>query len=179
MDRTKGGRTVFYCTGIRRAELIALKITDIDAERGTLFISQGKGHKDRYVPIGTRALYWVGRYITEVRPRLALPGDLDDRTVFLAYTGTPLSRDFVSETVTHYIAASGTTKRGSCHLLRHTAATLMLEGGADIRFIAELLGHSRLETTQRYTRVSIHQLRQVHALTHPGANLPDRPSVPS
>jgi integrase/recombinase XerD len=91
--------------------------------------------------------------------------------VFLASTGRALSRDFVSELVTRYIDASGTAKHGSCHLLRHSAATLKLEGGADIRHIAELLGHSRLETTQCYTRVSIHQHGQVHAATHPGANL--------
>jgi integrase/recombinase XerD len=73
--------------------------------------------------------------------------------------------------VTGYISGSGTKKHGSCHLIRHTTATLMLEGGADVRYIAELLGHSRLETTQRYTQVSIEKLRQVHAATHPGANL--------
>jgi integrase/recombinase XerD len=165
---------VFYSTGIRRAELMALRVRDVDKARGTLFICQGKGHKDRYVPIGSRALHWIGRYLAEVRPRLALPTVLDDGTLFLAYTGKALSRDFLSETVTHYIDSSGTAKHGSCHLIRHSAATLMLEGGADIRHIAELLGHTRLETTQRYTRVSIHQLRQVHALTHPGANLPDK-----
>jgi len=170
---------VFYSTGIRRAELIALRVRDVDAARATLFIRQGKGHRDRYVPIGSRALHWLDRYLEEVRPRLALPGDHDDGTLFLAYTGKALSRDFLTEAVTTYIDSSGTAKHGSCHLLRHTAATLMLEGGADIRHIAELLGHSRLETTQRYTRASIHQLRQVHALIHPGANLPDRVPAPT
>jgi integrase/recombinase XerD len=162
----------FYTCGIRRSELIALKLAHVDPGRGTLFVSQGKGHKDRYVPVGSRALYWLDRYLNLSRPHLAVPGDCDDGSVFLAYTGRPLSRDFVSEMVTRYINASRTTKHGSCHLLRHSAATLMLEGGADIQHIAELLGDSRLETTQRYTRVSIHQLRQVHAATHPGANLP-------
>jgi integrase/recombinase XerD len=70
-----------------------------------------------------------------------------------------------------YLAAAGIDKKGSCHLLRHTVATLMLEGGADIRYVAEMLGHARLETTQRYTRVSIDRLRTVHADCHPAAGL--------
>jgi len=166
---------VFYSCGIRRSELLSLRLQDIDTRRATLFVFQGKGHKDRYVPIGSRALHWLDRYICEVRPRLAPPDGMDDGTVFLSYTGKAISRDFLTEMVTTYIDSSGTFKHGSCHLLRHTTATLMLEGGADIRHIAELLGHSRLETTQRYTRVSIHQLRQVHAMTHPGASLETDP----
>jgi integrase/recombinase XerD len=161
----------FYCTGIRRCELMVLKLGDLDRSRGTLFISQGKGHKDRYVPIGARALYWVDRYLTEARPRLAPSARPDPALMFLTYRGEGLSRDYLSETVSRHIDAANTAKRGSCHLLRHTAATLMLEGGADIRYIAELLGHSRLDTTLRYTRVSINQLRHIHALTHPGARL--------
>jgi integrase/recombinase XerD len=162
---------VFYSTAIRRCELMGLRLCDVDHARRTLFIFQGKGHKDRYVPIGTRALHWVSRYVSEVRPKHALPGDADEGYLFLAYTGKALSRDFLTEMVTEYVSASGTAKHGSCHLIRHTTATLMLEGGADIRYIAELLGHSRLETTQRYTQVSIEKLRQVHAATHPGAHL--------
>ncbi len=170
---------VFYSTAIRRFELMGLRVRDIDAARRTLFVSQGKGHKDRYVPIGERALHWVERYLADVRPKLAPPSEDDSGNgpLFLAYTGRALSLDFLTEMVTEYIAASGTTKAGSCHLIRHTTATLMLEGGADIRYIAELLGHARLETTQRYTQVSIERLRQVHAMTHPGAHLPEGPSA--
>jgi integrase/recombinase XerD len=160
---------VFYSTAIRRNELLALKCADIDQARGTLFIRRGKGAKDRYVPLGDRALHWMTRYVDEVRPTLVQ--DPDHEKLFIAYTGRPLSSDWVTEAVRGYIEASGVPKRGSCHLLRHTAATLMLEGGADVRFVAEMLGHTRLETTQIYTRVSIHQLRRVHAATHPGARL--------
>jgi integrase/recombinase XerD len=162
---------VFYSTAIRRFELVGLRLCDVDHARRTLFVFQGKGRKDRYVPIGTRALYWVSRYVDEVRPLHAPPGDADPQNLFLGYTGKALSLDFLTEMVTAYVSSSGTAKQGSCHLIRHTTATLMLEGGADIRYIAELLGHSRLETTQRYTQVSIEKLRQVHAATHPGANL--------
>ncbi len=162
---------VFYSTAMRRCELMGLRLRDIDYERSTLSIFQGKGHKDRYVPIGTRGLHWLNRYVCEVRLIHALSGDADEGYVFLAYTGKAISLDFLTEMVTEYISSSGTAKKGSCHLIRHTTATLMLEGGADIRYIAELLGHSRLETTQRYTQVSIEKLRQVHAATHPGAHL--------
>jgi integrase len=83
----------------------------------------------------------------------------------------PLCPDWVSRSVRHYIAKAGIQKRGSCRLLRHTVATLMLEGGADIRYVAEMLGHTRLENTQHYTRVSIDRLRTVHASAHPAAGL--------
>jgi integrase/recombinase XerD len=167
---------VLYSTAIRRAELAALRLEHLDPERRTVFVAQGKGHKDRYVPIGERALHWIGRYLADARPHLALPPPRDDGTLFLGYTGRKLSRDYLSQLVTGYIDASGIPKHGSCHLIRHSTATLMLEGGADIRHIAELLGHARMETTQRYTRVSIHQLRAVHTATHPGANLPHPPA---
>ena len=98
----------------------------------------------------------------------------DNEFLFLSSTGEPLCADWLSRTVTAYIRAGAPTKRGSCHLFRHSAATLMLDGGADIRYVAEMLGHAKLETTQLYTRVSIAKLQAVHAATHPGA---DRPLV--
>jgi integrase/recombinase XerD len=155
---------VFYSTAIRRAELIALKLWDIDHERGTVFVRQGKGGRDRYTPIGPRALFWVDRYLELVRPGLVV--DKTD-TLFLSASGAPLCADWLSRTVTAYISAGAPKKPGSCHMFRHTAATLMLEGGADIRYVGEMLGHAKLETTAIYTRVSIAKLRAVHAATHP------------
>jgi integrase/recombinase XerD len=155
---------VLYSTAIRRAELIALKVWDVDHDRGTLFVRHGKGARDRYVPIGPRALLWVARYCELVRPRLAAA---DSDTLFLANTGEAICADWLSRTVTAYVRAGAPQKRGSCHLFRHTAATLMLEGGADIRYVAEMLGHAKLETTAIYTRVSIAKLRAVHQATHP------------
>jgi integrase/recombinase XerD len=160
---------VFYSCGLRRGELISLWLRDVDFDRGTVFVRHGKGAKDRYVPIGERALFWVRLYVEIVRP-----GFVTDRFpdhLFLSSSGTPLCPDWLCRRVRGYLAASGIDKRGSCHLLRHTVATLMLEGGADIRYVAEMLGHSRLETTQRYTRVSIERLRTVHANCHPAAGL--------
>jgi integrase/recombinase XerD len=93
------------------------------------------------------------------------------RTGSLSPVGSPLCPDWLCRRIKRYLAQAGVDKRGSCHLLRHSVATLMLEGGADIRYVAEMLGHARLETTQRYTRVSIDRLRLVHAAAHPAAGL--------
>ena len=115
------------------------------------------------------ALFWVQLYVGLVRPLFALDQDLD--VLFLSSVGTPICADWLCRKVRAYLCQAGIHKRGSCHLLRHSVATLMLEGGADIRYVAEMLGHARLETTQRYTRVSIERLRTVHARCHPASGL--------
>jgi integrase/recombinase XerD len=128
-------------------------------------IREGKGRKDRVVPIGRRALFWLDRYQREVRPRLVIPPD--SGAVFLSVEGT-ISNCMLTTLMHGYVKAADLGKKGSCHLFRHTMATHMLEGGADIRFIQQMLGHSELTSTQIYTHVSIDQLRHVHATTHPG-----------
>jgi integrase/recombinase XerD len=160
---------VFYSCALRRAELITLRLRDVDFDRGTVFVRSGKGAKDRYVPIGERAMFWLRLYLELVRPTFLAEKSTD--VMFLSSVGTSICPDWLSRRVKRYFALAGVDKRGSCHLLRHTVATLMLEGGADIRYVAEMLGHARLETTQRYTRVSIDRLQAVHAATHPAANL--------
>lgn len=160
---------VFYSTGMRRREALSLRLYDIDVDRETVMIRQGKGKKDRMVPIGERALAWIERYLADVRP--ALVKEPDEGWLFLTKDGDQLQPDTISGLVTTYIDQAAIGKRGSCHLFRHTMATLMLEGGADIRFIQQMLGHSELSTTQIYTQVSIRQLKQVHTATHPGATL--------
>ena len=165
---------VFYATGIRRAELVRLTVFDIDVERCTLMVRQGKGKKDRLLPLGERAARWVERYMMDVRP-LLVTGESGD-VLFLGRLGHAFVDDHVSKMVKDYVdAAELVGKKGSCHLLRHTMATLMLEGGADVRFVQEMLGHVNLETTQIYTHVSIRKLQEVHAATHPGARLARRP----
>lgn len=160
---------VFYSCALRRQELIELTLRDVDFERGTVFVRCGKGAKDRYVPIGERALFWLRLYLDLVRPRFA--NEHCNEVLFLSSSGTPVCPDWLSRKLRRYLQAAGIDKKGSCHLLRHTVATLMLEGGADIRYVAEMLGHTRLETTQRYTHVSIDRLRAVHTQTHPAAGL--------
>lgn len=155
----------FYSTGLRRSELIRLELDDLNRERRTLRVRFGKGRKDRVVPIGQRALQWVEKYLEDVRPLLRL--DPQQPALFLTSYGEPFSRHVLSRLVSSLFKKTGMTRPGSCHLLRHTCATHMLEGGADIRYIQQLLGHEKLETTAIYTEVSILQLQAVHARCHP------------
>jgi integrase/recombinase XerD len=156
---------ILYSTGIRRKELYELKIYDIERAEGVILIRKGKGGKDRRIPIGARALKWIEKYLKEVRPSLVQ--GKDDQDLLLTYTGKPLSTNGLGKLVHKYIEAAGIKKRGSCHMFRHSMATQMLEGGADIRFIQEMLGHKKLDSTQIYTKVSIGKLKEVHTKTHP------------
>ena len=155
-----------YSTGMRRMELVHLKVLDVDRERGAVMIREGKGRKDRLIPIGERALAWVAAYRDRARPELV--GVEDDGTLFLTSAGEPFLPNTLSLLVKKVIDRSGIRKVGACHLFRHTMATLMLENGADIRFIQAILGHASLATTQVYTQVSIRQLKAIHTATHPG-----------
>jgi integrase/recombinase XerD len=155
-----------YSTGMRRMELVNLKVYGLDTERGTVTIRQGKNKKDRVIPIGDRALAWIKRYLLEVRPRL-LVGDIAGDTLFLTNLGEPFTAHHLTWVVTRYVESAQLGKSGSCHLFRHTMATLMLENGADIRFIQDMLGHADLSTTQIYTQVSIKKLKEIHDQTHP------------
>lgn len=157
---------VLYSTGMRRMELIHLTLFDIDAERGTVMIRQGKGKKDRMIPIGERAIAWVNKYRDDVRTGLSTGAD--EGTLFLTHLGEAFTPNRLTQMVREYIAQADIGKTGSCHLFRHTMATLMLENGADIRYIQAMLGHAELSTTQIYTQVSIRQLKAIHTATHPG-----------
>ncbi len=156
---------ILYSTGLRRMELAGLRLFDIDSGRCTVWVRQGKGRKDRVVPLGERALAWVLKYIDEARPKLAAARD--EGILFVGDAGEALHVDYFSQLVREYLEAAGIEKPGACHLFRHTMATAMLEGGADVRFVQEMLGHVSLETTQLYTRVTIDKLKAVHAATHP------------
>ena len=160
---------LFYATGIRRTELTNLHQSDLDRERGTLHVRLGKGKKDRFVPVGERAMAWLDKYEREARP--ALMSDPKERHLFLNQYGQPLSPDGLSWRVRDYFTQAGIEKRGACHLFRHTMATAMLDNGADIRHVQEILGHGQITSTQRYTHVSIARLKAVHAATHPAARL--------
>ncbi len=154
-----------YSTAIRRMELAHLKIFDLDTRHGTLMVRQGKGGRDRLVPVGERACAWCERYLNEVRPQLV--GPVDEGTLFLTDYGEAFEKNRLGDLVKRYLAHAGLSVPGACHLFRHACATHMLENGADIRFIQVLLGHSELSTTQIYTQVSIVKLKEIHAATHP------------
>ena len=158
-----------YSTGVRRKELSLLSISDVEGVAGIVRVRHGKGKKERIIPIGSRALAWIARYLTEGRPQLATTPD--DGTLFLTATGKPFWPDNLTDLVSRYVKQAGITRPASCHLFRHTMATLMLDNGADIRFIQEMLGHATLHATTIYTHVAIRKLKEIHTATHPGANL--------
>src|SRR6185312_12718245 len=117
------------------------------------------------VPLGSRAIDWLRRYIEDVRPELVI--EPDEGWLFLHEFGEPFEKNRLSDLVKRYLRAAGIVKPGSCHLFRHAMATQMLENGADIRFIQAILGHAQLTTTEIYTHVTIVKLKEIHALTHP------------
>jgi integrase/recombinase XerD len=154
-----------YSSGIRRGELINLKLYDLDVRNGSLLVRQGKGQKDRYVPLGARAIHWISRYLEDVRPAIVI--EPDEGYAFLHEFGEAFSKNRLTDMVKKYLRAAGVTKPGACHLFRHAMATHMLNNGADIRFIQAILGHAQLSTTEIYTHVTIAKLKEIHALTHP------------
>jgi len=163
---------VFYSTGMRRLELAALSLYDIDRERCTIHIHQGKGKKERVVPVGERAVFWVDKYQQDARPKLLVSGK-PTNILFLTHHGEEFTLYRLSQLVQQYIEKADIGKHGSCHTFRHTMATLMLENGCDIRFLQVILGHANLKTTEIYTQVSIRKLVEAHRATHP-AKLPQK-----
>ena len=155
---------VFYSTGIRVSELCNLTINDIDLEHGELRVNQGKNAKDRIVPLGEIACDYLQNYILYSRRKLALP---EQSILFVTKNG----RKFDSTDMSHRIARlgkrAGLKKPIACHSLRHTCASHLLQGNADIRYIQEILGHASLATTQIYTKVEIADLKKVHHRCHP------------
>jgi integrase/recombinase XerD len=160
---------ILYSSGLRRMELLHLKLYDVDEKHGLVTVRQGKGKRDRVVPIGERALAWLDIYLNSLRPEIVKKPD--DGIIFLTSNGVPFTPNHLSWLARQYVKSAAIGKNGACHIFRHTMATLMLEGGADIRYIQAMLGHVRLDTTQIYTHVSIRKLKQIHESTHPGARL--------
>jgi integrase/recombinase XerD len=160
---------MLYSSGLRRMELLHLRLYDVDQKHGLVTVRQGKGKRDRVVPIGERALAWLDLYLNRLRSEIVKKPDVG--IIFLTSNGVPLTPNYLSWLARQYVKSAGIGKSGACHIFRHTMATLMLEGGADIRYIQAMLGHVRLDTTQIYTHVSIRMLKQVHTITHPTARI--------
>jgi integrase/recombinase XerD len=155
-----------YASGVRVGELIALKARDVDLQEGLALVF-GKGSKERLVPIGRPALQALIVYLREVRPALA--GSRGAGVVFLNARGTPLTRMGVWKILQRHVRRAGITKRVTPHTLRHSFATHLLEGGADLASVQEMLGHADIATTQIYTHVEREYLRDVHRRYHPRA----------
>jgi integrase/recombinase XerD len=163
--RDRAMMEVLYSSGVRRSELAHLDIPDADTRHGSLLVREGKGKRDRLVPLGARACGWVDRYLAQVRPELVAV--TESGCLFLTDYGTPFDANTLGDHIKRYIQKAGIAVPGACHLFRHACATHMLENGADIRYIQVLLGHASLTSTQIYTNVSIQKLKQIHDATHP------------
>ena len=164
---------LLYATGLRRMEVPALARYDVDLNRKLVFVREGKGRKDRVVPLGERAAAWLDTYLTEARPQL-LAADTD--ALFVSDYGEAITPAWLAEKVKRYMRFAGIDRPGATHLFRHACATHMLENGADIRYIQEMLGHAHLATTEIYTHVAIDKLQRIHAATHPAGKLERRTS---
>ena len=154
---------LLYASGLRASELCDLKLADVNLQVGCLRV-MGKGMKERVVPLGQAAGEAIARYLAECRP--VLQRTVDDR-LFLSRTGKPLERVGLWMLVEKYGRKSGLLKHISPHVLRHCFATHLLSGGADLRVVQELLGHSDVTTTQIYTHVDQERLKAIHERFHP------------
>jgi len=157
---------VFYSTGIRLEELCGLTVFDADLQGGMLRVNNGKGGKDRVVPMGRHAVKSVREYITKVRPKLTKK-NRKTRHLFVNRYGTPISGQVVSIMIRGYVRQAGLKKKITAHSLRHAFATSLVKNGADITAVQKMLGHVDLKTTQQYIRSLGLSIKAVHKKTHP------------
>lgn len=160
---------LLYSSGLRVAELTGLKIQDIDMENELVKV-KGKGGKERIVPFGEKAKEALIEYLHEREKLLNKNRLVSTDFLFLNYRGEKLTTRSVGRIIKKYRTKSGLSKEVSPHVLRHSFATHLLEGGADLRVIQELLGHSSLSTTQKYTHISVDRLMEVYKKNHPRAS---------
>lgn len=157
---------LLYAAGLRASELTSLELNDINLEAG--FVKcMGKGGKERIVPVGEAAGQALKLYITEERPKMSHSDA--QKTLFLDRNGTAMSRQALWEIVKKYVKLSGIKNKTTTHTLRHSFATHLLEHGADLRTVQEMLGHSNISTTEIYTSVSRERLKKVYMKAHPRA----------
>ncbi len=158
-----------YATGARVSEISGIDIAALDLDQGLVRVT-GKGDKQRILPLHQAAVHRLSRYLEEARPAFVRRGDFstdDADALFLSVRGSRLSPDAIRRLVRRYVAACGANTRVSPHTLRHTFATHLLEQGADLRTVQELLGHVALSTTQIYTHLGRRRLSDMHKSAHP------------
>ncbi len=155
---------LLYATGLRVSELVSLKLSNLNLELGLVRVL-GKGSKERLVPMGDYALTYMKEYLERIRPQFIKPVSKD--YVFLNKRGKPLTRQRFWQIIKEYARKVGLESKVSPHVLRHSFATHLLQGGADLRALQLMLGHSSLNTTQIYTHLDISRLKEVYDKYHP------------
>jgi integrase/recombinase XerD len=156
---------VFYSTGLRLSEMTGLTLNDVDISGGVVRVNQGKGGKDRVVPMGATAIQWVKEYVVKARRQFTRKAKKATQALWVNHLGGPLSAILVERMVKGYGAAAGLEV--TPHVLRHTFATQLVKNGAPVEVVAKMLGHSDLKTVHKYTRVAGVDLRKTQAATHP------------
>lgn len=156
---------LFSC-GLRASELVNIQIGDLQIHRQQILI-HGKGSKDRYVPIHEKIIVTVKKYLTDIRPKLIALSDSNTQVLLLNYKGLPLTARGLQVIIQKILADTNETYKVTPHMLRHSFATTMLNHGADLRVVQELLGHEHLKTTQIYTEISDEVLKEKYAKMHP------------
>ncbi|MGC9324730.1 MAG: site-specific tyrosine recombinase XerD [Desulfomonilia bacterium] len=161
--RDKAMLEVLYATGLRVSELVGLEVHNLNVHVGYL-MCRGKGDKERLVPMGESAVHWVKEYLSHVRPSFAAK-----RTdaLFCSKRGSAMTRQNFWYSIKRYARAAGISKRISPHVLRHSFATHLLIGGADLRSVQMMLGHADISTTQIYTHITSRRLKEIHEKFHP------------
>jgi integrase/recombinase XerD len=165
--RDRAWLELLYATGARVGELEGIGLRDVDLAQGLLRLNRTKGGVPRVVPLGRNAVRWLQTYLDTVRPRLVLQRPFEP-ALFVVHGGRPLGQEHIRHRLKQYARAAAIGKSISPHLLRHSCATHLLQAGADLRAIQELLGHRRLSSTVLYTRVAPLDVKAMHERCHPG-----------
>jgi len=165
--RNRAIMEAMYSTAIRIDELVSLEVYHVDLREKVFYIRKGKGGKQRVVPLGKSAVKYLKEYLEKIRPWWARH-NRKERKVFLNHHGRPLTGDSVRGFLRQYRIAVGINKSVSPHTFRRTCASHLLQQGADLVYIKELLGHSHMSTTQFYTKVTPVDIKKIHDKTHPG-----------
>lgn len=166
--RDKAMLELMYATGMRISEIINLKLDDLRLDL-SLVQTKGKGDKERIIPLGSQAINSLNDYLSLVRSRLEAKNSSVVDEVFLNFRGGALSRQGVWKNIKKYVMKAGGSPEVTPHTLRHSFATHLLENGADLRIVQELLGHSDISTTQIYTHITKHRLKKIYKKHHPRA----------